>query len=111
MLLSITDNQLYSAVANAESLERAKREQPQQQGSQWPTQSQEHVYEFEGAFSPTRSMESTYAEVGPFGAVVRGKCTYYMFAVHCYLLGYTTSLCACADYVNHSTQCVHCCHY
>ena len=63
-------------MANAESLERAKREQPQpqQQGSQWPTQSQEHVYEFEGAYSPTRSMESnTYAEVGPFGAVVRAK--------------------------------------
>ncbi len=63
-------------MANAESLERAKREQPQpqQQCSQWPTQSQEHVYEFEGAYSPTRSMESnTYAEVGPFGAVVRAK--------------------------------------
>ena len=58
-------------MAGAESLERAKREQPQQQGSQWPTQSQEHVYEFEGPLSPTRSMESnTYAEVGPFGAVV-----------------------------------------
>ncbi len=60
-------------MAGAESLERAKREQPlpQQQGSQWPTQSQEHVYEFEGALSPNRSMESnTYAEVGPFGALV-----------------------------------------
>ncbi len=75
-LINITDNQLYSAVAGAESLERAKREQPQpqQQGRQWPTQSQEHVYEFEGTFSPTRSMESnTYAEVGPFDAVVRAK--------------------------------------
>ncbi len=85
-------------MANAESLERAKREQPQpqQQGSQWPTQSQEHVYEFEGAFSPTRSMESTYAEVGPFGAVVRAKCytliIIIMFAVHCYLLWY---ICVC----------------
>ena len=81
MLLSITDNQLYSAVADAESLKRAKREQPQQ-GSQWPTQSQEHVYEFEGAFSPTRSMESTYAEVGPFGALVREKSYALMFSVH-----------------------------
>ncbi|XP_064386563.1 probable LIM domain-containing serine/threonine-protein kinase DDB_G0287001 isoform X2 [Halichondria panicea] len=78
MTTNSVDNQLYSAVANAESLERAKREQPlpQQQGSQWPTQSQEHVYEFEGAFSPTRSMESTYAEVGPFGAVNDGEIVY-----------------------------------
>ena len=77
MLLSFTDNQLYSAVADAESLERAKcqqpQPQPQQQGSQWPTQSQEHVYECEGAFSPNRSMESTYAEVGPFGVPVSAK--------------------------------------
>ncbi len=65
--LSLTDDQLYSAVANPESLERAKA---QKQDSQWPTQSQEHVYEFEGSFS-NRSMESTYAEVGPFGALVR----------------------------------------
>ena len=79
-LINITDNQLYSAVAGAESLERAKREQPQQQGSQWPTQSQEHVYEFEGAFSPNRSMEpTTYAEVGPFGAVVRAKSCAVMY--------------------------------
>ncbi len=84
MLLSITDNQLYSAVADAESLKRAKREQtqPQQQGSQWPTKSQEHVYEFEGAFSPTQSTESTYAEVGPFGALVREKSYALMFSVH-----------------------------
>ncbi len=78
-LINITDNQLYSAVAGAESLERAKREQPQpqQQGSQW---SQEHVYEFEGAFSPNRSMEpTTYAEVGPFGAVVRAKSCAVMY--------------------------------
>ncbi len=59
-------------MGDAESLERAKHEQPeaQKQDSQWPTQSQEHVYEFEGSFSPNRSMESTYAEVGPFGALV-----------------------------------------
>ena len=101
-------------MANAESLERAKREQPlpQQQGSQWPTQSQEHVYEFEGAFSPTRSMESTYAEVGPFGAVVRAKC-YTLLCLLYIVISYGTSVCGCADYVNHSTQCVHvhCCHY
>ncbi len=73
--LSLTDYQLY-AVGDAESLEIAKGEQPegQKQDSQWPTQSQEHVYEFdEESFSPNRSMESTYAEVGPFGVLVSEK--------------------------------------
>ncbi len=92
MLLSFTDNQLYSAVADAESLERAKcqqpQPQPQQQGSQWPTQSQEHVYECEGAFSPNRSMESTYAEVGPFGVPVSAKKSYALKYVYCTIIVY-----------------------
>ncbi len=63
------DNQLYSVVEGEKSLKRVKDEEQEREA--WPTQSQEHVYEFEGTMSSNRSMEATYAEVGPLDVLVR----------------------------------------
>ncbi len=69
------------------SLERVKGEQ--RETDAWPTQSQEHVYEFEGLTSFNQSVEATYAEVGPLDVMVyTGHCMYNI-AIHTYIMCYT----------------------
>ncbi len=68
-------------------IERTETEQ--QKGEMWPTQSQEHVYEFEGSASFNRSVEATYAEVGPLDVMVyTGHCMYNI-AIYTYIICHT----------------------
>ncbi len=74
--IATSDNKLYSAVEKEKSLERVKGEQ--REIEMWPTQSQDHVYEFEGSTSFNQSVEATYAEVGPLDVMVYVQDTAYI---------------------------------